>query len=69
MPMRFYCWYDAQADQLRFSLISASSHSLPFECRLEQVADLGMVVGDLLCANLSMPLRIWVREVPEASAA
>ncbi len=29
-PMIFYCWFDEQASQLRFSLVSASHKQLPF---------------------------------------
>jgi len=35
-PMQFYCWHDAQASQLRFSLISAAA-ALPFSCALRLV--------------------------------
>jgi hypothetical protein len=35
--MEFYCWFDEQACQLRFSLVSWSSLGLPFECRVRPV--------------------------------
>jgi hypothetical protein len=64
-PMWFYCWHDAQVGQLRFSLISCGDTTLPFECPVEQVADLGTVVRDFLAAvALPMPLRVWVAAIP-----
>ncbi|WP_345229257.1 hypothetical protein [Hymenobacter ginsengisoli] len=40
--MQFYCWHDAQASQLRFSLVSAGM-ALPFHCPL-QLVELSVVV-------------------------
>src|SRR5262245_48050555 len=36
--MHFYCWHDCQADQLRFSLVSADHAALPFACPTEPTA-------------------------------
>jgi hypothetical protein len=41
-PMRFYCWCDDQARQLRFSLVSAGPSLLPFRCLVEPAAELGV---------------------------
>ena len=32
--MRFYCWFDAMACQLRFSIVSAKGDALPFGCAI-----------------------------------
>jgi hypothetical protein len=45
-PMQFYCWHDAQATQLRFSLVSAAA-ALPFGCALRLV-DLSVIVQEFL---------------------
>jgi hypothetical protein len=45
-PMQFYCWHDAQASQLRFSLVSAAA-ALPFGCALRLV-ELSAVVQEFL---------------------
>lgn len=45
-PMQFYCWHDAQATQLRFSLVSAVA-PLPFSCAL-QLVELPDVVREFL---------------------
>lgn len=44
--MQFYCWHDAQASQLRFSLVSAAA-ALPFGCTL-RFADLSVIVREFL---------------------
>jgi len=44
--MQFYCWHDAQASQLRFSLGSAAA-PLPFSCPLRLV-ELSVVVQEFL---------------------
>ena len=60
-PMRFYCWHDAQAGQLRFSLVSAAHDFLSFECPIELVKDLNVVIQSFLedFAVVSS-LRVWV---------
>jgi hypothetical protein len=45
-PMQLYCWPDAQASQLRFSLVSAAA-ALPFGCALRLV-ELSAVVQEFL---------------------
>lgn len=45
-PMQFYCWHDAQATQLRFSLVSAAA-ALPFGCTV-RLADLSVIVQEFL---------------------
>jgi hypothetical protein len=44
--MQFYCWHDAQASQLRYSLVSAAA-ALPFGCPLRLV-ELSVVVQEFL---------------------
>jgi hypothetical protein len=66
-PMRIYCWHDAQAGQLRFSLVSAGHAGLPFGCPVEPVAVLRAVVQGFLGSVLTLPpapLRVWVTLVP-----
>jgi len=43
-PMRFYCWHDAQARQLRLSLVSTAHGRLPFGCVHETTPDVERVV-------------------------
>jgi len=45
-PMQFYCWHDAQATQLRFSLVSAAA-ALPFGCAV-RFAELSVIVQGFL---------------------
>lgn len=45
-PMQFYCWHDAQASQLRFSLVSGAA-ALPFGCPL-RLAELSVVAQEFL---------------------
>lgn len=42
-PMLFYCWHDAQARQLRFSLVSATHGRLPFGCATNPAATLAAI--------------------------
>jgi hypothetical protein len=66
-PMRFYCWCDAQAGQLRFSLVSAGPSLLPFRCLVEPAAELGAAARNFLAANAVIPpapLPVWVAVVP-----
>jgi hypothetical protein len=65
--MRFYCWHDAQAGQLRLSLVSTGPAPLPFECPVDSTADLAAVVSDFLGAAAvatRAPLPGWVIAVP-----
>jgi hypothetical protein len=69
-PMRFYCWHDAQAGQLRFSLVSAGAAPLPFGCPIEPVSVLRAVVRDFLAAGTpGDPLLVWVTVVPTGGEA
>ncbi len=47
-PMVFYCWVDAQAGQLRFSLVSAFHQKLPFGCTIKTVERLADIVEAFL---------------------
>ena len=68
--MRFYCWHDAQAGQLRLSLVSAGSSPLPFGCAVEPVSVLGAVVRDFLGAvSPRDALLVWVTVVPSGGEA
>jgi hypothetical protein len=65
--MRFYCWHDAQAGQLRLSLVSVGSGPLPFECPVAPAVELGEVVEAFLGAVAVVPqtsLPVWVAVVP-----
>lgn len=44
-PMVLYWWHDAQAGQLRFSLVSASHGRLPFGCVVIPAASLQVIAG------------------------
>lgn len=41
--MRFYCWHDSQARQLRFSLVSQAHGRLPFRCEIRETDDPGEI--------------------------
>ena len=47
-PMVLYWWHDAQAGQLRFSLVSAAHGRLPFGCAVVPADSLAAVVSDWL---------------------
>lgn len=49
--MVFYSWFDAQASELRFSLVSASHGSLPFDCPIKTVSSPAQIVELLLDAS------------------
>jgi hypothetical protein len=66
-PMRFYCWHDAQAGQLRFSLVSAGPAALPFRCPVDPTVDLAVVARGFLGTAAVLPpapLSVWVAVVP-----
>jgi hypothetical protein len=46
--MLFYCWHDAQARQLRFSMVSASHGRLPFGCQLRRTDNLQEIVDETI---------------------
>ena len=63
--MQFYCWHDAQAGQLCFSLVSVGGAGLPFGCPIEPVSVLRAVVQDFLGAvEADGPLLVWVTVIP-----
>lgn len=71
-PMVLYCWFDGQAGQLRVSLVSLCHGTLPFECPVARVDDLGVVVREFLGTVVrvpSTPLPVWAVELPSASSA
>ena len=59
--MRFYCWIDALAGQLRFSLVSTAHGRLPFGCQIVETTDIGNIVQ--LYLNLCLCLPEWVAPV------
>jgi hypothetical protein len=63
--MQFYCWHDAQAGQLRMSLVSAAS-TLPFGCVIDPSAELSVVVDSFLRKDWSdrPALPVWVTTIP-----
>lgn len=63
--MRFYCWHDAQAGQLRFSLVSGGDIRSLFGCPISPVSLLRAVIQDFLHGSASGdPLPVWVATVP-----
>ena len=46
--MRFYLWFDSQAGQLRFNLISLCHNELPFKSKLRFVESLNEIIEDFL---------------------
>ena len=64
--MCFYCWYDALASQLRFSLVSARyQNHLPFRCPL-QATTLSTVLHELLFPEAEKyTAKVWVGEAGE----
>lgn len=44
----FYCWHDAQAGQLRFSLVSSCHGYLPFGAKLKHVSSVQIIIKDWL---------------------
>jgi hypothetical protein len=46
--MVLYWWHDAQAGQLRFSLVSAAHNRLPFGCEVAPAASIKAVAADWL---------------------
>lgn len=49
--MAFYCWFDAQASELRFSLVSEAHGGVPFAHPIETVNSLVEIVELLLGAS------------------
>lgn len=64
-PMRFYCWHDTQAGQLRFSLVSGGSIRHLFGAPIEPVSIPRAVAQDFLSGGESgCRLLVWVTTVP-----
>lgn len=49
--IRFYCWHDEQAAQLRLSLVSACHGRVPFRCEVKDVSDLTEIVNSFLSSG------------------
>ena len=65
--MLLYCWHDAQAGQLRLSLVSVTHGRLPFGCPVEPVEELSAVVWPFLGSTAMLPssaLPVWAIELP-----
>jgi len=56
-PMILYWWHDAQAGQLRFSLVSASHGRLPFGCAIKPAESIRAVAADWLDSE-------WLHGIP-----
>ncbi len=54
-PMKFYCWHDFQARQLRLSMVSSSHGYLPFGCTVVETADLGAVIKQVVDLDWKNP--------------
>ncbi len=50
-PMVFYCWFDKQASQLHFSLVSSSHNCLPFGVIVQETDDFARVVEPFLSSR------------------
>jgi hypothetical protein len=46
--MIFYLWFDWMASQLRFNLISDINEQLPFNCEVESIEDLDIILKEFL---------------------
>lgn len=64
-PMRFYCWLDEQAVQLRFSLVSARHGRLPFGCPVAETDDLESIASAFLASPYHDGIRLGSEEGPE----
>lgn len=53
--MLFYCWHDAQARQLRFSLVSACHGRLPFRCAVHPRASLDALARQIVDGDWNHP--------------
>jgi hypothetical protein len=47
--MLFYVWFDWQAAQLRFNLISDYESKLPFSLEIETINNLKPIIEEFLC--------------------
>ena len=64
--MLFYCWYDEQAGQIRFSAIDSEHKNPPFQCDLEYV-ELDVLVDNIYKQNSGLDaeggrLYLWVSQ-------
>lgn len=67
-PMTLYCWHDAQARQLRISVVSTSHRRLPFGCVHVKTLDIGAVVREIITHDWRNP-RYGSCQLEEDSAA
>ena len=47
----FYCWFDKQASQLRFTIISGSNALLPFGCKLHLLDSPETILKDFISVS------------------
>ena len=53
--MRFYCWHDGLAGQLRTSAVRNDGHPLPFACMVSETEDIESVCVEFLRSYLPAP--------------
>ncbi len=60
----FYCWFDEQASELRFSVVSASHGSLPFSLSIQVIPDINQLVKHFLSSpnHGGLPLKEFVED-------
>ena len=54
--LRYYLWYDALANALRFGFINAAHDKLPFGCKLQIVDSEAEIVQNFLASSAGNPL-------------
>ena len=54
--LRYYLWYDALANALRFGFINAAHDKLPFGCKLQIVDSEAEIVQNFLASSAGTPL-------------
>ncbi len=67
----FYCWFDEQASELRFSVVSASHGSLPFGSPIQAMPDVNQLVKHFLSSPYhdGVPLDEFVQEAQIGSGS
>lgn len=47
----FYMWFDQQASQLRFNLISSAARKLPFGCKINRLSSYHSILQNFIATN------------------
>ena len=56
VDLRYYLWFDALANALRFGFINAAHDKLPFNCKLQIVDSEAEIVQNFLASSAGNPL-------------